>query len=185
MSIENPGIPSDGADDQAANRAEEAVREARQAAESAAGQAKEQGQQLANSAKSAASQAKEQGQQLADSAKSAVEPGLGRAGTTIASTADQGIQKAGATAQGLASTLRQQTANIPDPRAANVATQAADTLDRAANYLNQTNSSALLDDLGQTARRNPTPLLIAAGAILLAVLAIIVLGRRGRETEAA
>jgi hypothetical protein len=183
MAIENPGIPSNGAADQAADRADEAVREARQAAESAAGQVNEQGQQLVDSVKSAAGQVREQGRQLADSARSAVEPRLEQAGPTLSATADQSLLRAGTAAQGLADALRQQAPNIPDQRTASMVTQAAESLDRAASYLNQTDSAALLDDLGQSARRNQTPLLVAAGAIVLAVLAIA-LSRRGRETEA-
>jgi ElaB/YqjD/DUF883 family membrane-anchored ribosome-binding protein len=132
--------------------------QAKDQAQNLADQAKQQGQQLAD-------QAKQQGQQLTDQAKQQGQ----QVADTVGQTTTQGLDKAATAAEGLAGTLREKAPSLPGDKTTDIAYQAADTLERGAEYVRDADVQRMRGDLEDMIRKYPVQSIavgLAAGFLL-------------------
>jgi len=119
-------------------------------------EAKDRGQDMIEQAKEkglqAADMAKEKGQEAADMAKEKGQQAAEVAGEKL----NQGIDQAAGAAQTLADTIRGQAGKLPGDKPTEVAHQAAETIERGAQYLRDNDADAMRGDLESVIRRYPT-----------------------------
>jgi len=106
-------------------------------------------------------QAREQGQQVMDTAR---EKGQQAAGA-VEDRLNEGTNRAADAAQGLAGTLRERAETLPGDKPTELAYQAADTIERSAEYLRQTDVVGMRGDLEDLIRRYPAQSLAVGVAL--------------------